>query len=156
MEEIIYELLDKLEIKYELLEHEPITSVKNAPKLKGQQVKNLVLKAKGTNNIYLVILHDEKSVNLAGLAELLNEKRLSFANEKVLDEYLHCKPGGVTPFGLIFDTDNRINVIVDANVDTNTTVGFHPFVNTSTLNIQFKDFEKFLDYSKHKVMFINL
>lgn len=156
MEEMIYTLLENLKIEYEKLEHEPIFSVKNSPKLKGQQVKNLVLKAKGTNNLYLVILHDEKSVNLSNLAELLNEKRLSFASEEILDKYLHCEAGIVTPFGLIFDTDNMINVIVDTDVDTNTTVGFHPFVNTKTLNIQFKDFEKFLDYFKHKVMFINL
>ncbi|WP_068267969.1 YbaK/EbsC family protein [Caviibacter abscessus] len=156
MEKMIYDLLKALKIEYEKLEHEPITSVKNAPKLKGQQVKNLVLKAKSSNKIYLVILHDEKSVNLTNLAELLNEKRLSFASEKVLEQCLHCKPGVVTPFGLIYDTENIINVIIDTQIDTNTTVGFHPFINTITLNIQFYDFEKFLKYANHKPIFLNL
>lgn len=52
-EKMIYELLNELNIEYEKLEHIAITSVKNAPKLKGQQVKNLVLKAKKSGNIYL-------------------------------------------------------------------------------------------------------
>lgn len=155
-EKMIYELLNELNIEYEKLEHIAITSVKNAPKLKGQQVKNLVLKAKKSGNIYLVILHDEKSVNLLQLAELLGEKRLSFANDDELSKYLDCIAGTVTAFGLVYDKENKINVIIDSAVDKKLTVGFHPFVNKSTLNIKFSDFEKFLNYVNHKPTFIML
>ncbi|VWL85897.1 hypothetical protein OMES3154_01183 [Oceanivirga miroungae] len=63
-----------------MLEHEPISSVKEFLfTLEGQQVKNIVLKAKKTNNHYFVILHDEK--------------RLSFASSNVIEENLKCIAG---------------------------------------------------------------
>ncbi|WP_073508307.1 YbaK/EbsC family protein [Streptobacillus notomytis] len=156
-EYMIYELLKKLGIEYISLEHEAISSVKDHLfELEGQQVKNLLLKAKKTDNIYLVMLHDEKSLNLTDLAEKLEEKRLSFASSSTMLELTGCEPGKLTPFGLIFDKEHKINLIVDTAVDINTTIGAHPFINTKTLNIEFKDFEKFLKYTGHKINFIEL
>lgn len=156
MEEMIYELLKELDIEYEKIEHEAIYSVKNSVKLQGQQVKNLILKAKKTNNLYFIILHDEKSIKLDSLAEKLNEKRLSFASENILEELLKCKAGSVTAFGLLFDTENKMQVIVDSAIDKTTTVGFHPFVNTKTLNIDYRDFEKFMKYCNHEIKYIDI
>lgn len=156
-ENMIYQLLKDLNIEYKTLEHEAIYSVKDHLfELEGQQVKNLLLKAKKSNNIYLVILHDEKSVNLSELAEKLNEKRLSFASSETMNELTGCEPGSLTPFGLLFDKENKVSLIIDTNVDRNTTIGAHPFINTKTLNIQFKDFEKFFEYTNHKINFIEL
>ncbi|WP_064580541.1 YbaK/EbsC family protein [Streptobacillus moniliformis] len=156
-EEMIYELFKKLNIEYVTLKHEPISSVKDHLfELEGQQIKNLLLKAKKTENIYLVLLHDEKLLNLTDLAEKLDEKRLSFASSSTMLELTGCNPGELTPFGLIFDKEKRINLIIDTAIDTNTTIGAHPFINTKTLNIQFKDFEKFFEYTGHKINFIEL
>ncbi|NYV27235.1 prolyl-tRNA synthetase associated domain-containing protein [Streptobacillus felis] len=156
-EEMIYELLNKMNIKYKTLEHEAISSVKDHLfELEGQQVKNLLLKAKKTNNIYLVLIHDEKSLNLSDLAEKLEEKRLSFASSDTMFELTGCEPGVLTPFGLLFDKEHKISLIVDTAVDINTTIGAHPFINTKTLNIQFKDFEKFFKHTGHKINFIEL
>ncbi|WP_231724052.1 YbaK/EbsC family protein [Oceanivirga salmonicida] len=157
MEKIVYDLLNDLGIKYSNQIHEAITSVRDTDiKLEGQQVKNLVLKAKKTNNLYLIILKDEKMANLGKLAEILEEKRLSFANDEILEELLHCKAGTVTAFGLMFDKECKINVIIDDEIDQNLTVGFHPFINTKTTDIQFKDFMKFLEHVNHKPKFINV
>ena len=86
-EEKIYQVLDDLHIAYERLDHEPISSVIEAAEkgivLPGQQVKNLVLKSKKGRQFYLVILRDEKRANIKHLAEVLDEKRLSFAKFRV-------------------------------------------------------------------------
>ncbi|WP_156299826.1 YbaK/EbsC family protein [Streptobacillus canis] len=156
-EQMIYNLLKEMNIEYKTLEHEAISSVKDHLfELEGQQVKNLLLKAKKTNNIYLVLIHDEKSLNLTDLAEKLEEKRLSFASSDTMIELTGCKPGILTPFGLLFDKDYKVNLIVDTAIDTSTTIGAHPFINTKTLNIQFKDFERFFEYTGHKINFIEL
>lgn len=150
-----YDLLDKLEIPYQRLDHKAITSVQDLDfTLPGQQVKNLVLKTKKSRNFYLVILHDEKQANLADLAERLGAKRLSFASDGQLEELLHVPAGTVTPFGLLFDKENRIQVIVDAAVDRSLTVGFHPFINSTTLNIAYSDFEKIMDYLEHEIKIV--
>ncbi len=150
-----YDLLEKLEISYERLDHRPITSVQDLEfTLPGQQVKNLVLKNKKSRQFYMVILHDEKQANLAALAERLGEKRLSFASDDQLEELLHVPAGTVTPFGLLFDTDKRIQVVVDAEVDQTLTVGFHPFINSTTLNIAYTDFEKIMDFVNHPIRIV--
>lgn len=154
---MIYELLENMNIKYKTLNHEAISSVKDCLfTLEGQQVKNLLLKAKKTNNIYFVVLHDEKMLDLSDLAEKLGEKRLSFASGKTMIELTSCEPGVLTLFGLMYDKEHKINLIVDTAVDRSTTIGAHPFINTKTLNIQYSDFEKFFEYTGHKVKYIEL
>lgn len=147
-----YDLLEQLAISYERHDHRSITSVQDLDfTLPGQQVKNLVLKTKKNRQFYMIILHDEKQANLADLAERLGEKRLSFASYEQLEELLHVPAGTVTPFGLIFDKEHRIQVIVDDAVDRSLTVGFHPFINSTTLNIAYTDFEKIMDYLQHPI-----
>lgn len=149
-EKMIYALLDDLNIAYDTLEHAPISSVRDTDiVLPGQQVKNLCLKTKKARKFYLVILKDEKSAHIKKLEETLGEKRLSFANEEELERLLHVEPGVVTPFGLLYDTEHHIQVIIDEEVDPNLTVGFHPFNNTKTLNIAYSDFIRFLEYVGH-------
>lgn len=151
-EEEAYSLLKELGIAYERLDHRPITSVQNLDfTLPGQQVKNLVLKNKKSRQFYLVILHDEKQANLASLAASLGENRLSFANDEQLEDLLHVPPGTVTPFGLLFDRDKKIQVVVDEEVDQTATVGFHPFINSTTLNITYRDFERLLAFLDHSI-----
>ncbi len=148
---LAYALLDDLDIAYVRLDHPPITSVKNLSfSLPGQQVKNLLLKNKKGRQFYLLILKDEKQANLTRLADDLGEKRLSFANAEDVRRLLHVEPGTVTPLGLLFDQEQRIQVIIDDEVNPHDTVGFHPFVNDTTLNITYADFLKFLTYVKHK------
>ena len=154
-EAVAYELLEKLSISYTKLEHEAITSVRDTDiVLPGQQVKNLCLKTKKGRQYYLVILRDEKIADLKHLAEALEVNRLSFVREDELMELLSVEPGKVTPFGLLYDTENKVQVVIDEEVDKNDTVGFHPFVNTATLNIPFVDFLRFLDYVHHEPMYV--
>lgn len=157
MESVAYELFEKLNIKFTKQEHVAITSVKNCLNmLKGQQVKNLVLKAKKTNNIYFVIILENKICDLKNLANLLNEKRLSFDADDVITNVLKSFPGGVTPLSLIYDKENILKVIIDSDIDKTTTIGMHPFINTATVDIQFDDFMKFLKYCSHEPIFLKL
>ncbi|GGE24421.1 prolyl-tRNA synthetase associated domain-containing protein [Streptococcus himalayensis] len=150
-EAMIYQLLAELNIEYVRLDHEPIYSVRDTEiRLPGQQVKNLLLKTKKGRQFYLFILPDEKTANIKQLAEALGEKRLSFASDSDLEDLLQVEAGSVTPFGLIFDTDKKVQVLVDETVDDSLTVGFHPFVNTTTLNISYHDFLRFVDFSGHE------
>lgn len=149
-EQEAYELLGHLGISYQKVEHPAITSVKNIPfTLPGPQVKNLLLKAKKGQQIYLVILPDEKQANLKQLADQLEEKRLSFVSEEQLKELLGVAPGTVTPLALMHDKNQLIKVIIDSDIDQKSTVGFHPNKNTATLILKFTDFTEILDYLDH-------
>lgn len=157
LEKDAYELLKKLQIDYLRVDHPAITSVKDISfELPGPQVKNLVLKSRKGKKIYLVIVPDEKQVDLKCLAELLGEKRLSFVSSVKLQEILRVPPGTVTPLALPYDKEHQITVVIDDSIDRTDTVGFHPNVNTTTLMISFQNFEKILAYLGYQPLFVRL
>lgn len=156
-EQEAYELLKKLDISFQKVDHPASTSVKNVPfSLPGPQVKNLLLKSRKGKKIYLVILPDEKHADLKQLAEQLKEKRLSFVSEEQLPDLLGVPAGTVTPLALMHDKEKKIQVVIDAAIDRQDTVGFHPNINTTTLIMDFSDFEKILVYLEHLPVYENL
>ncbi len=158
-EKKILDLLKNIEINYERVEHPPVFTVEEAKRLckvKGTGCKNLFLKEKGNKNYYLVIMPDHKRANFKSISKQLQISKLSFANEEELFEFLGLKPGEVTPFGLINDINKKVNVILDGDLGNSKFVSFHPNVNTSTLILTYKDFERYLEWCHNKVEIITI
>jgi len=152
-----YNILEQLEIPFERVDHEPITSVKSYDaELPGPQVKNLLLKSKKDKRFFFVILPEDKSVNLKELAEELEVKRLSFASAAELEELIGLKPGTVTPIALNHDVECKIQVVIDNCIDQNDTIGLHPNVNTTTIIMSFVDFTRLLTWSEHPAIYKNM
>lgn len=152
-----YNLLNLLNINYNPVHHPPITSVVDIPyKLPGPQVKNLILTSKKSKKIYFLIVPDEKKVDFKNLSNLLGERRLSFLPESSLLEVLNVLPGTVSPFTLINDCEHRITILIDKDIDTDDTIGFHPNINTTTVIMEFKDFEKILQHFNYTPIFISI
>ena len=99
--------------------------------------------------VLAVVMHD-KTVDTKTLGEVLGTGRFSFASPEDLKKYLNVDPGSVTPFGLMFDTEHTIRVIVDEDAWAIGKFRFHPLVNTATLVIDQEGFEKFLAETGHK------
>ena len=59
------------------------------------------------------------------------------------------RPGSVTPFGSINDTENRVTVVLDAELMAHATLNFHPLVNTRTTSIEAADLLTFLNAAGH-------
>lgn len=148
---VILECLDKLNIKYELVEHEAVFTAEEAQKIKklikGVGCKNLFLKG-DNDKYYLYFLEDNKKGNLKELEKFLNVKKLHFANEVELKSILGLDKGGVTPLGIINDKDNLVTVIIDFNLK-NKVLLMHPEVNTRTLAISYQDLLKYIKYLGH-------
>lgn len=154
-ENIAYEILEKYNVKYKKFEHKPLTTLEGNLKLvEGQQVKNLVLKNKKERIIYFVIIEESKHLNISELAAKLNEKKLSFLSEEKLFDYIGCHESAVTPLGLVYDKDHKVKVLIDSELNIETTLGVHPFVNNITLNIAFNDLLKIFDDLEVKYTYI--
>ena len=101
----IYEVLNKLNIEYQMVEHEEVFTAEQSKHIKnmieGVGGKTLFLKDK--NNYYLYLLDDERQANLKFLSKSLNIGRLSFGNEDELYDKLKLKKGSVTPLGILND-----------------------------------------------------
>jgi Ala-tRNA(Pro) deacylase len=159
-EQKVYEVLQKLEIKYVKYEHEALYTVEEAKKLgiciPGQQCKNLFLRNRKGDVHYLVILDEEKQADLKSLAKQIESSNLSFASEERLFKYLKVKPGSVTPFGLINDVESSVIVLIDRDLSASDTINFHPNVNTATLGISYENFEKFLKWHGNKFYYVDI
>ncbi len=97
-----------------------------------------------------------RGIDLKRLNAALGEDRLSFASPERLRRWLGVEPGSVSPFGLINDGTHHVRVVCDEALRSSAALGFHPNVNTATLEIAFADFEKFLAARGNDVRWLEL
>ena len=156
----VLETLDGLGIPYVRHEHPPVATVEEAEKhwgdLKGTHCKNLFLRNYKGNRHYLVIAPVTRGIDLKRLNAALGEDRLSFASPERLRRWLGLEPGSVSPFGLINDETGHVRVVCDEALRASRALGFHPNVNTATLEISLADFEKFLASRRNDVRWLEL
>jgi len=157
-EQEVYEVLERLGISYVRHEHPPVFTVEQAEQywedIEGAHCKNLFLRNKKGNRHYLVILEHSKKAELKSLERQLREDRLSFASAERLRRYLGLETGAVSPFGLINDSKKEVQVVIDRDLKDVERVNFHPNVNTATVGIDFRDFEKFLAWCRNSVHYL--
>jgi Ala-tRNA(Pro) deacylase len=160
IERKVLEALDRLGVAYVRHEHPPVFTVEDADKywtaLRGTHCKNLFLRNKKGNRHYLVIAPTSKAVDLKGLNRALREDRLSFGSPERLKRCLGLEPGSVSPFGLINDKAKEVRVVLDEDLRASPSLGFHPNINTATLDISFADFERFLAFCGNEVRYLKL
>lgn len=160
IERKVLEALDLLGIPYVRHEHPPVATVEEAEKhwagLKGAHCKNLFLRNYKGNRHYLVIAPVSRGIDLKRLTALVDEDRLSFASAERLKRWLGVEPGSVSPFGLINDETRHVRVICDGALKSSAALGFHPNVNTATLEISLADFERFLAARGNSVSWLEL
>ena len=159
-EKIVYKVFEELGIKYEKRIHQPVYTCEESRKytsdLRGSHCKNLFFRNKEGNNHYLVVVEENKTLNIKDFEKRINEKNLSFASEKRMMKYLGLAPGSVSIFGLINDKEKKVIVYLDEDVFTKGYINFHPNVNTATLNISTDDFKKYLKWCRNEINMLNI
>lgn len=147
----VFEILDKLDIKYDKAEHEAVYHVAESQKidrqLEGIGCKTLFLKDK-ENNYYLYVIRGTKRADLKDVASKLQCTRLSFGKEEELYEKVGLRPGSVSPFGIIND-NGEVGMIIDNELVENKIV-VHPNVNTISLSIRYEDLIKVIENYNNK------
>ena len=160
IERKVLETLDRLGIPYARHEHPPVATVEEAEKhwaaLKGTHCKNLFLRNYKGNRHYLVVAPVGRGIDLKRLTAALGEDRLSFASAERLKRWLGLEPGSVSPFGLINDETAEVRVVCDEALRAGPALGFHPNINTATLEIASADFERFLASRGNPVRWLEL
>lgn len=160
MENEVYKLLDKLNIKYTKIEHPPLFTCEDNKKynikFEALVCKNLFIRNSNKSRCYLVTMPLEKSLDLKALKMLLEETRLSFANEEALEQKLGVKSGAVSIFNVINMKDNGVSFILDKDILKYEKVAFHPNVNTATITINSEELYKILECYNAKYKFVTL
>lgn len=146
-------------IEFKSFEHPPVFTCEEAEKqriyaeIRGIHSKNLFLKERKSRRFYLVILPADKRLEIRELEAVLGDK-LKFANENDLKEILDLTQGSVSPFGLINDKGHKAVVVIDKKVWYSDFVSFHPNVNTETLELSGRDFQKYIKSLSNKLKII--
>lgn len=159
MDQYLLNYLNKLGIKYKIYKHPAVFTVEEAHRLMKEtpgvlHTKNLFLKDE-RKKFFLICMNANKQLNLKSLrVKLKAKKKLSFASPEKLKERLNLAPGSVSIFGMIYAKD--VHLLIDKQVWQAPKVGFHPNINTSTLEITHEDLEKFYNSLKTEKEIIDL
>jgi Ala-tRNA(Pro) deacylase len=145
--------LNDLGIVSRTVDHAAVFTVDEAKALRGElpggHIKNLFLRNK-KEEMWLVVVEEDKRVDLKALGEQLGAGKLSFGSADRLMTYLGVLPGAVTPFSIVNDKDNKVRVVLDEDLLTRDPVNCHPLVNTKTTALAPADLLRFLEAEGHK------
>ncbi len=141
-EKRVYELLDRLGIAYERVDHEAAETM--------EACENLFLCNTQKTKFYLLMIRGDKKFKTKEISSQIHSARLSFAPAEKMEEYLDILPGSVSVLGLMNDKEHQVQLLVDEDVLNAEYVGCHPCVNTSSLRLKTSDiFNTFLKEVSH-------
>ena len=153
----VYDLLDQLNISYMSIDHEAANTMEacNAvdTALEVNMCKNLFLCNRQKTNFYLLMMPGDKSFKTKELSSQIGSARLSFASAEDMEKYLNIRPGAVSVMGLMNDSENSVQLLVDEDILKDEYVGCHPCVNTSSLKLKTEDvFYTYLNAVHHEAI----
>jgi Ala-tRNA(Pro) deacylase len=148
----LFDFLGKLGIAVTTRDHAPVFTVEEAQKVHGDipggHCKNLFCKdEKGV--LWLIVALEDAVINLKAAPAKIGSKRLTFGKPDLLMEILGVEPGSVTPFGLINDTEAKVNVILDEAMMRHSVLNYHPLRNDATTSIASDDLLTFIKACGH-------
>ncbi|EWY42408.1 DNA-binding protein [Skermanella stibiiresistens SB22] len=139
--------------------HPPVFTVEEAQALRGTlpggHCKNLFLKDK-KGRLWLVVALEDSAIDLKTLDKKIGAARLSFGNADLLWQVLGVRPGSVTPFAAINDTEHRVTVVLEQAMMAHDLLNYHPLDNGRTTAIRSADLVKFLSATGHDAVVADL
>lgn len=150
--EQLFARLAELGIATETTDHEPVYTVEESQALcggiPGGHCKNLFLKDK-KGVLWLVVTLEDAQVDLKTLPKVIGSARLSFGKGELMSEVLGVEPGSVTPFALINDEEQKVQVVLDETMLRHDSLNYHPLKNDATTTISSQDLVKFIQSCGH-------
>ena len=144
----VYDLLDKLGIAYQRVDHEATMTMEACEEVDcilGDDTticKNLFLCNRQETNFYLLLMPGDKPFKTKDLSAQIHSARLSFAKPEYMEKYLDITPGSVSVLGLMNDSEKKVQLLIDEDVMKEPYFGCHPCINTSSLKFTTEDLTK--------------
>ena len=160
-EQQVYDVLDELQIAYIRTSHEPAATMEACLALEAiiqaKICKNLFLCNRQKTNFDLLLMPGDKPFKTKDISKQINSARLSFGSDEDLLELLNLTPGSCTIFGLLFDKQHKVQLLIDKDVLKEERFGCHPCINTSTIGLYTNDLvNKIIPYLGHNFIEVTL
>lgn len=156
----VLDLLGRLKIDYRIAEHPPANTVEDIDAFHlpdaDRIVKNLFLRDENKKHYYLLVMPKDKAANFKEIRSLLGSRPLSFASEEDLFRYLGLKKGAVTPLGVLYDENRKVEVVFDEDLLLSQDIGIHPNENTATIWLSLTDLVRIIEMHGNGVRFLHL
>lgn len=144
----VYEALRSMGIQFDYYEHPEAPTIEIASQFyRGEGTtlcKNLFFRNHKGNRHYLVIMDARYPMDIHDMEHRLHQGKLSFASEERMMKYLGVRPGSVSLFTLVNDTQHAVTLFVDKYLLDAQRVSFHPNDNRASLVISNTDMLKFI------------
>ena len=146
----IAELLETNNMWFETFEHEPVRTSEEASKVRDgytidQGAKALIVRVKISNankKFVMLVLPGIARFDVDKVKLLFEAKDIRFATEQEVDEITEgVKPGGVPPFGNLFD----LEVIADPSLFENEKIIFNAGDKSFSVGMYSKDYKEIMN-----------
>lgn len=155
----VLSLLARLGVEASTYEHEPVLTVAEArlatAHIPGCHCKNLFLEERG-GSTWLVVLREDKPLDLTSLSRTLGTRRLSFASPEKLWTRLGIATGSVSPLAVVNDPEGKVRVVLDRELLSHPALKFHPLANTKTTVVSPDGLLRFLEARRHLPRLLDL
>ena len=156
-----YDLLDSLGVHYQRIDHEAAMTMEACAEidrvLDATICKNLLLCNRQCTSFYLLMIPRDKVFKTSELSKQIGSSRLSFAKPEYMEQFLDITPGSVSVLGLMNDTENQVQLLIDEDVLKGEFFGCHPCINTSSLRLRTADLmEKIIPAMGHEPRMVTL
>ena len=159
-EEAIYDKLEELSIPFTRVDHDHADTMEDCLRIEsvlgGKICKNLFLCNRQQTEFYLLLMPGDKPFKTKYLSAQLGCSRLSFADAGHMEEYLRTIPGSVSPLELLFDTQGKVQLVIDRDLWQEDTFCGHPGISTSTLRLKREDLLRYVEAVGHLPVYVDL
>ena len=119
--------------------------------------KNLVLCNRQKTQFYLLTMPSDKPFYTKDLSKQIGSARLSFASAEAMEELLRVHPGSASILSLMFDTEHKVQLVMDRETKECDYFSCHPCKSTGTLKLKTDDvLHTFLPTTGHEPMVVDL
>ncbi len=157
----VYDLLDRLQIPYEYVDHAAAMTMDDCAEvdaiLDAVICKNLFLCNRQHTKYYLLMMPGDKKFHTAQISSQIGSARLSFGSPEKMEEFLDLTPGSVSVMGLMNDKENQVQLLMDEDIKKGEYFGCHPCRNTTSIRLSVSDLlGKVLPEMHHKPVYLTL
>ncbi len=149
MDKKVFERLNQLAISYDIVEHPPALTTEEADRyiegLEGVRTKSMFLTNKKKTAYYLLIMDDQKQLDMDLFRDLVGANRIRMASSDSLMEKMQLPAGTVSIFGLLNNMDKDIQVYFDQEILSQPILTFHPNINSKTIFVKTEDVLRFIE-----------